>query len=79
MSQFVVVFKKDATEQAITAHKEKLKSLGVAIGHEYNMGESFRGYSVKLPPNTTPSDPVNSFLSDPEIDYFEADGEVRIQ
>lgn len=74
--QYIVVFKKDAPQQSVTAHINALKTTkfvggGAGIIHEYNM-KGFQGYAAKIP-----ADAIKKLESDPAVDYVQEDRIIK--
>ena len=69
--EYIVEFKQSASSDAVAAHMSTVRSSGAMVMHEYAIGDSFRGYAVRVPHGSQLTDAANSFLFANEVAYFE--------
>ena len=69
-NEYVAVFAGTADSNAISQHMARVAASGAQVLFEYNFGD-FRGYSLRVPEGSALSNAQFSFLSAPEVAYYE--------
>ncbi|RKP14448.1 hypothetical protein BJ684DRAFT_8576 [Piptocephalis cylindrospora] len=68
--KYIVIFKKDAPQEAIDNMMSSVSSEGGEVQHHYKMSK-MRGFSATIPDTF-----LTNLTGDQYIDYIEPDGEV---
>lgn len=69
---YIVVFKKDATQQLLAKHMDLVAAQNTTVKNEWRMGTDFRGYHA-----LTDKSSLRSILEHESVDYVEQDAVAR--
>ncbi|KAH8828430.1 protease propeptide/inhibitor [Flagelloscypha sp. PMI_526] len=75
--KYIVVFKKDATQERIDQYASSVESSGGTVTNKY--GTVLKGFAAQIPDSYLESLKSDSLQSDSPIDYIEPDGVVTTQ